>query len=141
MAHCNASANSALDTRSVTADTHPVASCVGLPPLLWMIYPAGTASVLWLRGKPPANYRGYVKWKKRRRLLQSKRPIAAERAPQATLPLQKLTGLDPLPSRWTWARGGNHVSGWGWRVVKATTTPPLTQIPLLNRSRRRPSGL
>ena len=49
-AHCNASAASASDTCSVTADTRPGASRVGLPPLRWVLYPAGAASVLWLRG-------------------------------------------------------------------------------------------
>jgi hypothetical protein len=51
-AHCNASAASALDTRSETAVTHPGASRVGLPSLRWLLYTAGTAPVLWLRGKP-----------------------------------------------------------------------------------------
>ena len=39
--------------------------------------------------------------------LQSRRPSVAERAPpQHTLPLRKNSGPVPLPSRWTWARGG-----------------------------------
>jgi hypothetical protein len=46
-------AASASDTRSVTADTSRAVRHVWqLPPLWWVIYPAGTASVLWLRGKP-----------------------------------------------------------------------------------------
>ena len=49
-AHCNVSAASASDTRSVTADTRPDASREGHPPLRWVLYPAGAASVLWLRG-------------------------------------------------------------------------------------------
>ena len=51
-AHCNASAASATDTCSLTADKLPGASRVDFPPLRWLLYPAGTASVLWLRGKP-----------------------------------------------------------------------------------------
>jgi len=30
----------------------PVRRVWGLPPLRWLLYPAGTAPVLWLRGKP-----------------------------------------------------------------------------------------
>ena len=66
--------------------------------------------------------------RKRRRLLQSMRQNAAERAsPQANLPLLKLSGPVPLPSRWTWARGGITSSNGG--VVMATTTPPTNPHP------------
>ena len=51
-ARCNASAASASDSRTVTADTHPGTSLVGAPTSLVMLYPAGTASVLWLRRTP-----------------------------------------------------------------------------------------
>ena len=61
--------------------------------------------------------------KKRRRLLQSRRPSVPERAPsKATLPFRKLSHPGSLPSRWTWARGG--ITSPRWRVVKATTTTP-----------------
>jgi hypothetical protein len=49
---CNASAASASDTRSETANTHPGASRVGFPDIRWVLYPAETASLLWLRWKP-----------------------------------------------------------------------------------------
>ena len=51
-ANFNTSANSVLDTRNIIADTRPVASHVGLPILRLVLYPAGTASVLYLQGKP-----------------------------------------------------------------------------------------
>ena len=60
-ASCNGNATSASATPSVYADTHPGASLVGLPHLRWALYPAGKASVLWLRGNHTANYRGCVK--------------------------------------------------------------------------------
>jgi len=45
--------------------------------------------------------------RKRRRLLQTKRPNSAERvSPQANEPPLNVSGPVPLPSRWTWARGG-----------------------------------
>jgi hypothetical protein len=50
-AHLNTSANSASDTRSVTADKRLRVSRVGLPPLRFVLYPARTSPVLWLRGK------------------------------------------------------------------------------------------
>jgi hypothetical protein len=51
-AHCNASGASASAKRSVTAYRCPGVSRVGLVPLRWMFCPAGTASMLCLRGKP-----------------------------------------------------------------------------------------
>jgi len=38
--HSDANAANALDTRSVTANTNPGVSRVGLPSLRWMLYPA-----------------------------------------------------------------------------------------------------
>ena len=73
-AQCNASATSALDTRSVTADTHPVASYVGLPPLLWMVYPSGNTQCCDCGGYDTANYRGCVKWKEAKAALTKQAP-------------------------------------------------------------------
>ena len=50
MAQCNASAASASDTRSETAVTRLGVSRVGLPPVRWVLNPAGAASVLRLWG-------------------------------------------------------------------------------------------
>jgi hypothetical protein len=72
--------------------------------------------------------------------MQSRRLSMAERAPtQATLPFRKLSGPGPLPSRWNWARGGITSSEWACRQGRHSSTP--IQIPLLSRSRRRPSSL
>jgi hypothetical protein len=38
----------------------PVRRVWGLPIMWWVLNPAGTASVLWLRGNHTANYRGCV---------------------------------------------------------------------------------
>lgn len=60
---------------------------------------------------------------RRRQLLQGRCPSVGERAPpQSTLPPRKPSGLGPVLSRWTSARGG-ATSSEGC-VVKATTTSP-----------------
>ena len=51
-AHNIASVTSDLDKRSVISDMTPVHHICEIPTLRWMLYPSGTASVLWLRRKP-----------------------------------------------------------------------------------------
>jgi len=55
----------------------------GLPPLRWLLYPAGTAPVLLLRGNHTANYRGFVKWKEAKAAL-AKQPSDRGRNSSAT---------------------------------------------------------
>jgi len=45
-----------------------------------MLYPAGTASVLWLWGNHTANYRGCVKWKKARAVLAKQAPERSQKS-------------------------------------------------------------
>jgi hypothetical protein len=83
----------------------------GLPPIRWMPTPRG-------KGPSPAaggvttlrTTKAVLSGKKRRRLLQSRRPSTAERATsQARLPPRKLRpGL--LPNRWTCVRVGAMLS-------------------------------
>jgi hypothetical protein len=87
-AHCNASAASALDTRSVTADTRPGASRVAAP-----ISPVGAPPRMnslsaVAAGETTRRTTGAVlSGKRRRRLLRSKRPSVHERTPpQAKVP-------------------------------------------------------
>jgi hypothetical protein len=58
-AHCNASADSASDTRSVTVDTHYGASHVWVPTSPVGALPRGSS----LSAVATANYRGCIKWK------------------------------------------------------------------------------
>ena len=61
--------------------------------------------------------------------MQSKRPNAAARAsPQANLLLLKLSGTVPLPSRWTWARGG-ITSSEGGVSSRLPRIQPTSQSP------------
>jgi hypothetical protein len=79
----------------------------GHPALQHVLQPAGTASILWLLWKTRRNTVPALSRKRRRQLLESKCPSMSVRAPpRATLLLWKLSGLGPLPSRRTWARGG-----------------------------------
>jgi hypothetical protein len=138
--HCNASAASALDTRSVTADTRPVASRVAAPNSQVGAPPHMNSLSAVAAGETTRRTTGAVlSGKRRRRLLRCKRPSVHERAPpQANLPPRKLRGPGLLPSRWTWARGG-IMSSEGDVLSRPPHLP--SQIPLLSRSRRRPSSL
>ena len=60
-AHCNANAASALDTRSVSADTRPCASRVAAPHIRWVPYHARKPQCCSCRGNHTANYRGCIK--------------------------------------------------------------------------------
>jgi hypothetical protein len=106
-AHSSVSAASALDTRSVTADTRLGASRVGAPTSPMDALHRGNSLSAVVAGETTRRTTGAVlSGKNRRRLLQSRHPNKAEKAAQATLPLRKLSGPGPLPSRWTRARGG-----------------------------------
>jgi len=98
---CNASAASALDTRSENADTPPGASRVGAPTSPVGALPRGRSLSAVAAGvTTPRNIAAVLSGKGRRRPLQRKRPCVSERAPpQATPPLRKLSGQGPLPSR------------------------------------------
>jgi len=111
-AFCNASAASALDTRSVTANTRPGASRVGAPTSPVDALPRGNSLRAVVAGDTTRRTTGSVlSGKKRRRPLQSRRPSVPVRTPpQATRPLRKLSGPGLLPSRWTWERGGTTSS-------------------------------
>jgi hypothetical protein len=56
-------------------------------------------------GNHTANYRGCVKWKEAKSALAKQAPDRGCKS-AATLPLRRHSGPGPLPSRWTWARGG-----------------------------------
>jgi len=105
---CNASAASNLDTRSETADTRPGASRVGAPTSPVGALPRESSLIAVAAEVPtPRTTAATLSGKRRKRHLQSKRPSVYERAPSlAKPPLRKLSGQGPLPSRWTWARGG-----------------------------------
>jgi len=90
---------------------NPVRRLWTLPPLRWMLCAAGTASVLWLRRKPLANYRGCVKWKKVKAALAKQAPERTLKSlPYTTLPFRKPSGPGRQPSRWNWARGGTTLN-------------------------------
>jgi len=69
-----------------------------------------------------------VKWKEAKAALAKQAPERSRNSvPQVILPLLKLSGPVPLPSRWTWARvESRRPRG---RVVKVTTTPPNNPHP------------
>jgi hypothetical protein len=108
-ARCNASAASAADTRSESADTHPGASRMGAPTFPVGALPRGNSLSAVAAGETTRRTTvGVLSGRKRGQHMQSRRPSLAERAPpQANLPLRKLSEPGLLPSRWTWARGGN----------------------------------
>jgi hypothetical protein len=59
----------------------PVRSVWGLPTFRWVFYSAGTASVLWLRGKTHGELPWALNGRNRGQRLQSRRPSLAERVP------------------------------------------------------------
>jgi hypothetical protein len=97
----------AMNTRSETAVTHPVASRVGAPTSQEAALPRENSSCPVAAGKTTRRITGAaLNGRKRSPHLQSRRPILAVRAPpQSTLPLPKNSRPGPLPSRWNWARG------------------------------------
>ena len=98
---CNASAASASNTRSVTADTRHGASRVGTPTSPVGALPRGNSLSAVAAGATTRRTTGAVlSGKKRRQPLQSKRPSVYERAPaQATSPFLNFSRPGPLPSR------------------------------------------
>jgi hypothetical protein len=128
-AHCNASAATALDTRSVTAGTRPVASRVVAPTSPVVALPRENSLCAVAAGETTLRTTGAISsGKTRGRLLQSKHASIPERAPpQATLPPRKLSGPGPLPSRWNLARGGITSSEGG--VLSRLPPPPLHPNP------------
>ena len=101
----------------------PVFCLCWLPHLRWMLYPAGTASVLWLGGNHIASCRGYVKWKEEKRALAQQAPERSRKSSlQANLPLLKLSGPAPTCQADGHGQGVESRRSRG-RVVKATTTP------------------
>jgi len=101
---CNESAASASDTRSVTAVTPPVRRAWVFPSPVGSL-PHGSSLSAVAAGATTRRTTGAVSsGKKRRQLLQSKRPSVYERTPaQATSPFLNFSRPGPLPSRWTWS--------------------------------------
>jgi hypothetical protein len=140
-ARCNASAASASDTRSVTADTRPGASRVVASNLPVDGHPRGSSLFAVAAGATTQRVTGSVSsGKKRRRLLQiESQGCPKKMPPQANPLLLKPSEPDPLPSRWIWARAGIPSSEGG----VLSRPPPLHRQILnpLSRSRRRPRSL
>jgi hypothetical protein len=85
-AHCNASAVSALDKRSVIADTRPGESRVAAPTSTVGVHPARTATLLQLQGKPHGELQGCVKWKEAKAALAKQAPGRARKSPATGQP-------------------------------------------------------
>jgi hypothetical protein len=139
-AHCNSSADSALDTCSETAVTRLDASRAGV--LTSPVVPQ-------LRGNRPSTVAAgknirqtkRVVWsgKKRRPNLQSRRPIVAEGAPpQPTITLRKKKA-DPS-AEMQLGEGCNHADR-GGVLSRSLPHQPLFQIPLPSRPRKLTKGL
>ena len=112
---------------------NPVLRLWGFPPLRWMLYRGGAASVLWLRGKRHSELQWLceVEGSEGGSCKASARRHQKERGPQTNLPLQKLSGPVPLPSRWAWARGGITLSERGVQSRLPRIHPPThILIPL-----------
>ena len=109
---CNANAESASDTRSVTADTSPSALRVVAPTSSVGAQPRGNSLSAVAAGVITQRVTGAVlSGKKRRQPLQSERQEVYGRAPpQANPPLLKPSGSGPLPSKRIWARAGTTSS-------------------------------
>jgi len=101
-AHRNASAASALDTRSEPAVTHPGASRVEPPTTPVVALPHGNSPSAVAAGETTANYRGCVKWKEAKAVLAKQAPDRGRKsATTAHLTARKNSGPRPVPSRLT----------------------------------------
>jgi len=101
-----------------------------LPPLRWVLYPAGAASVLWLHGATTRRNTGSVlSGKKRRQSLLSKRPSVSERAPPQASHPSEISACRAFCRADGPGRGVESRRPRG-RVVKATTTPPSNSNPI-----------
>jgi hypothetical protein len=139
-AHCNASAASALDTHSITADMRPSASHVGAPTSMVGALPCRNSLSAVVAGETTRRTnRTVLSGKKRRWLLQT--PKRAQKSAATGHPAApKAQRARPFAKQMDLGEGWDHVVR-GRRVVKATTPPPQSQIPLLSRLRRCPSSL
>ena len=101
-ARCNVSAANASATRSATAVTLHGASLVGAPISPVAALPRGNSPTAVATGvTTQRTIVAVLSGRRRGRVLQSKRPTAAERAaPQGNLSLRKPSGQAHLPSRW-----------------------------------------
>jgi hypothetical protein len=128
-AHCNASAASALDTRSETAVTHPGASRVVVSTSPEAALPRGNSPCAVAAGETTRRTTGAaLSGRKRSPHLQRRRPIVAVRAPsQPTLPLRKTAGKVLCRAEGP-GRGVESRSPRG-RVVKATIVLPTPNHP------------
>ena len=135
-ARSNASAASASDLRSVTADTRPGASRVVAPTSPVGAQPRGSSLSAAAAGVTTQRVTEAVSnGKKRWRSLQGERQRVSERAPpQATPLLLKPSGPGPLPSRRIWARAG--ITSLEGACCQGLHHQILNL--LLSRSRRRP---
>ena len=93
-------------------------------------------------GNHTANYRVCVKWKVAKAVHAKQAPQQAPKYAATGHPAApKAQQAGPSSEQLALGKGWSHVVR-GVRVAKATTTtPPLSQIPLLNRSRRCPGSL
>jgi len=88
----------------------PVRRVWGLPPLRWLLYPAGTAPVLWLRGKPHSELPGLceVERGEGRTCKAGARPWPKERRhSHLTAPKEQRAG--PSAEQMDLGEGWNHV--------------------------------
>ena len=96
----------------------------GLSPHRWLLYPAGTASVLWLWGKPHSELPWFVKWKEAKAALATKAPERCRKSVTTGQPASpKAQQASPTAEKMSLGEGWNHVLR-GGRIVKTTTTPP-----------------
>jgi len=106
----------------------PVRRVWGLPPLRWLLYPAGTAPVLWLRGNHTANYRKCVKWKEAKAALAKQAPDSCRKSAATahlTTPKEQRAGLSA--EQMDLGEGWNHVRG--SVLSRPLSHQPLFQIP------------
>jgi hypothetical protein len=138
-AHCNASAASDLDTRSVTAETRPVRRVWRLPPLRWVLYPREQPQCHGCGGNHMANHRFCIKWKEAKAALAKQAPERARKSAATGQPAApKAQRAGPSAEQMELGEGWNHVVRGG---VLSRAPSLRSQIPLLSRSRRRRSSL
>ena len=103
------------------AHTHPGAPQLGLPPLQWMIYHAGTASVLWLLGKPHGDLPCLCKWKEAKAAIAKHVPKRVLKSIATGQPAPKSQRAGPSAEHMGLGEVWNHVVRWG----VSSRLPPL----------------
>ena len=101
----------------------PLRSLWRLPSIRWMLYPARTAKVLWLRVKPHGELPGLCEVEEARAALAKQAPDCGHKSATAGQPgAPKSQRAGPFVEQMDLGDGWNQSSE--GRVVKATTTPP-----------------